>query len=82
MNYQNASISNGSLYHIPRFLRPVVWNKKVLHNEKKTPKMSIKSVNIEISRKETKKMGFFLMSQGSLNPKIRFLGQKVCSVAC
>ena len=26
-------------------------------------------------------MSFFLMSQGSLNPKIRFLGQKVCSVA-
>ena len=24
-------------------------------------------------------MHFFLMSQGSLNPKIRFLGQKVCS---
>ena len=22
------------------------------------------------------------MSQGSLNPKIRFLGQKVCPVAC
>ena len=28
-----------------------------------------------------KKMRFFLMSQGSLNPKIRFLGQKVCPVA-
>ena len=26
-------------------------------------------------------MSFFLMSQGSLNPKIRFLGQKMCSVA-
>ena len=26
-------------------------------------------------------MRFFLISQGSLNPKIRFLGQKVCSVA-
>ena len=24
---------------------------------------------------------FFPMSQGSLNPKIRFLGQKVCPVA-
>ena len=24
---------------------------------------------------------FFLVSQGSLNPKIRFLGQKVCPVA-
>ena len=28
-----------------------------------------------------KKMRFFLMYQGSLNPKIRFLGQKMCSVA-
>ena len=27
------------------------------------------------------KMRFFLMSQGSFSPKIRFLGQKVCSVA-
>ena len=26
-------------------------------------------------------MSFFLMSQGSLKPKIRFLGQKMCSVA-
>ena len=30
---------------------------------------------------KNKKMRFFLMSQGSLSPKIRFLGQKVCSVA-
>ena len=30
---------------------------------------------------KNKQMRFFLMSQGSLNPKIRFLGQKVCSVA-
>ena len=41
--------------------------------------MSIKSVKIEISK--NKKMCFFLMSQGSFNPKIRFLGQKVCPVA-
>ena len=26
-------------------------------------------------------MCFFLMSQGSFNPKIRFLGQKLCPVA-
>ena len=26
-------------------------------------------------------MRFFLMSQGSLDSKIRFIGQKVCSVA-
>ena len=30
---------------------------------------------------KNKKMRFFLMSQGSFNQKIRFLGQKVCSVA-
>ena len=30
---------------------------------------------------KNKKMRFFLMSQGSLDPKIRFLGQRVCSVA-
>ena len=30
---------------------------------------------------KNKKMRFFLMSQGSLDPKIRFLGQKVCFVA-
>ena len=41
--------------------------------------MPIKSVKMKISK--NKKMRFFLMSQGSLDPKIRFLGQKVCSVA-
>ena len=41
--------------------------------------MSIKSEKMKISK--NKKMCFFLMSQGSLNPKVRFLGQKVCSVA-
>ena len=41
--------------------------------------MPIKSVKIKISKNE--KMRFFLMSQGSLAPKIRFMGQKVCSVA-
>ena len=30
---------------------------------------------------EKQKMRFFLMSQGSFNPKIRFLGQNVCLVA-
>ena len=30
---------------------------------------------------KNKKMRFFLMSLGSFNPKIRFLGQKVCPVA-
>ena len=37
--------------------------------------MPIKSVKIKISK--NKKMCFFLMFQGSLDPKIRFLGQKV-----
>ena len=41
--------------------------------------MTIKSEKNKIS--ENKKMLFFLMSQGSLNPNIRFLGQKLCSVA-
>ena len=41
--------------------------------------MPIKSVKMEISKNI--KMRLFLMSQGSLNPKIRFLGQKVCPVA-
>ena len=40
--------------------------------------MPIKSVKMKISK--NKKMRFFLMSQGSLDPKIRFLGQKMCSV--
>ena len=30
---------------------------------------------------KNKKMRFFLMSQGSYNPNIRFLDQKVCPVA-
>ena len=30
---------------------------------------------------KNKNIRFFLMSQGSFNPKIRFLGQKVCPVA-
>ena len=45
----------------------------------KNRKMSIKSVKMEISK--NKKLRFFLMSEGSFNPKIRFLGQKACPVA-
>ena len=41
--------------------------------------MPIKSVKNENFEKQ--KIRFFLMSQGSLDPKIWFLGQKVCSVA-
>ena len=42
--------------------------------------MPIKSVKMKLSK--NKKSCFFLMSQGSFNPNIRFLGQKVCPVAC
>ena len=42
--------------------------------------MPIKSVKMKISKKRKKHI-FFLISQGSLNPKIRFLGQKLCPVA-
>ena len=40
--------------------------------------MLIKGVRMKISKKNR----FFLMSQGSFNPKIRFLCQKVFSVDC
>ena len=40
--------------------------------------MPVKSVKRKISKTN---MCFLLMSQGSFNPKIRFLGQKVCSVS-
>ena len=40
--------------------------------------MPIKSVKMKISK--NKKMRFFLMSQGSFNQKIRFLGQKMWPV--
>ena len=43
--------------------------------------MPIKSVKMKIS-KNKKNAFFLLMSQGSLDPKIKFIGQKVCSVAC
>ena len=38
-----------------------------------------KCIKMKISK--NKKMRFFLISQGSMNPKSRFLCQKVCSVA-
>ena len=41
--------------------------------------MPIKSVKMKISI--NKKKHFFLMSQGSLDAKIRVQGQKMCSVA-
>ena len=41
--------------------------------------MALKMSFFKISK--NKKMRFFLMSQGSFSPKIRFPGQQVCSVA-
>ena len=41
--------------------------------------MSIKSIKIKISK--NKKTRFFLMSQGSFNPKITFLAPKILAVA-
>ena len=38
--------------------------------------MPIKSVKMKILKNKKKNL-YFLMSQGSLNPKIRLLGQKV-----
>ena len=55
----------------------VAWSK--YRDNEKTPKMTLKMSFFKISK--NKKMRFFLMSQGSFSPKIRFLGQKVCSVA-
>ena len=37
--------------------------------------------NVKMENSKNKKKCFFLMSQGSLNPKIRFLDQTVCPVA-
>ena len=47
--------------------------------EKKSKNVYKKRKNLNFEKQ--KKIRFFLMSQGSFNPKIRFLGQKVCSVA-
>ena len=47
--------------------------------EQNTKKMTLKIPFFKIPK--NKKLRFFLMSQGSFSPKIRFLGQKVCSVA-
>ena len=59
-------------YHIPRWkLWTVAWNQKFTR---------VICVKLKISKNQ--KSRFFLMSQGPFNPKIRFLGQKVCHVAC
>ena len=47
--------------------------------KEKNRKMIIKSVKMKILK--IKKLCFFLMSQGSFHPKIRFRCQKVCPVA-
>ena len=60
-------------------LWPLAWNQNFTNLKKKYLKMAIKSVKMKISK--NKKMRFFLVSQGSFHPKIRFLDQKVYSVA-
>ena len=57
-------------------LSPVIFNKDYIA---KNSKIGIFSPKMNFSK--NKKMRFFLMFQGSLDPKIRFLGQKVSSVA-
>ena len=76
-NIQKRSISNGTRFSQPKnyILKNCDQlleskNLLVLYMENNR-KMPIKSVKIEIS----KKMSFFLMSNGSFNPKIRFLSQ-------
>ena len=66
---------NPNITFLSEKLWPVAWNKKllVLYKEKNTKK-TIKSVKMKILK--NKNMRFFLMSQVSLNPKIRFLCQK------
>ena len=71
---------NPNITFLGEKLWPGAWNKKITSViEGKNLKMPIKCVKMKISK--NKKMRFFLMSQGSLNPKIRFLGQKVWPVA-
>ena len=70
-----------------KFVSPSVWlvarteelqrtKKKILENGRK---MALKGLKIKISK--NKKLCFFLMSQGVLCQKIRFLGQKPWPVA-
>ena len=71
---------NPNIIFLHEKLWPVAWKHKFTSViQGKEWKMPIKSVKMKIS--EAKNMSFFLMSQWSLDPKIRFLGQKVCSVA-
>ena len=69
-----SSISYGTRFSQPKISHTFLGEKKlqVLYKKQKC-----KNENFE----KKKKMRFFLMSQGSFNPKIKFLGQKVCSVA-
>ena len=62
------------------FVWPVAWKQKFtsLYKGKESKNANKKRKNENF---EKQKMRFFLISQGSLNPKIRFLGQKVCPVA-
>ena len=72
-------MSQGSLNPNIRFLEQKVCPVARRHTRKWNTKMTLKMSFFKISK--NKKMRFFLMSQGPFSPKIRFLGQKVSSVA-
>ena len=69
---------NPNITFLGEKLWPLAWNKKF--TGRKHWKMPIKSVKMKILKRKIK-INFYLMFQGSLNPKCRFLGQKVCFVA-
>ena len=80
-NFEKQKIA--FLSHVPRTLQSknqVPRPKGVLCSSEtdRKVKMVLKIPFFKISK--NKKLSFFLMSQGSFSPKIRFLGQKVCSV--
>ena len=56
----------------------VSWNEEVLYKGKKSKNANKKRKNENFKKQ---KIHFFLMSQFSLDPKNRFLAQKMCSVA-
>ena len=69
---------NPNITFLGQKLWPVAWNQKftsVIQGKK------MKNAYKKCKNSKNKNMYFFLMSQGSLNPKIRFLSQDVCPVA-
>ena len=78
-SYQHAQYYAIQPYFMAFIAVHLFWTVKKSMHLTFQRKMPIKSVEIKISKK--KKIRFLLMSEGSLNPKIRFLGQKVCPAA-